>query len=72
MSGMTESAHARKNRELLGQPDKKVALHVPTNRRYAINMEIPGAGVELEDLENNVLYVTWAKWQDNDIWSKQP
>lgn len=71
MSGMIESAHAIKNKELLGLSNKRIVLHVPSNHRYAINLELEGAGVEIEDLENRILYVTWEDWKNNEIWSKQ-
>jgi hypothetical protein len=32
-------------------------------------LEIPGAGVELEDAERHAKYVTWAQWLDGNIWS---
>ena len=72
MCGMTESATVRRiNEQCCGKPSK-VALHIPTNHSYQVVLVIPGAGVELVDLEGRAKYVTWAAWNDPDIWREQP
>ena len=73
MSGMTEGATARRIREQCsdGKPPK-VALHIPTNHSYQVVLVIPYAGVELVDLEGRAKYVTWAAWNDPDIWRELP
>ena len=72
MCGMTESATVRRINEQCGGKPSKVALHIPTNHKYQVVLVIPGAGVELVDLEGRAKYVTWDAWNDPDIWREQP
>lgn len=72
MSGMTASAQMRQDRELLGQPKAKVAVHVPTNRRYTVKAVLHGVGACLESLDGGELVVDWAAWMTPELWSKQP
>jgi hypothetical protein len=72
MSGLAESAAGRRIKEQCGGKPSKVALHIPTNHKYQVVLAIPGAGVELADLEGRPKYDTWANWTDPDIWREQP
>ena len=66
MCGMTESPRVKRINELCRQT--RAALHVPTNRRFQVVMEIPGAGVELKDLLERTEYATWAAWKNPEVW----
>lgn len=66
MGCMTESAAVRRINEQCRQT--RAALHIPTNRRFQVVMEIPGAGVELKDLLERVEYATWAAWTNAEVW----
>ena len=73
MTSLCQSATARRIREQCSDcKPARVALHIPTNHRYQVVLAIPGAGVELVDLEGRAKYVTWATWNDPDIWREQP
>lgn len=50
--------------------NRATARHIPTNRIYAVILEIPGVGVELEDTQRHTTYATWANWNDGNIWSR--
>lgn len=67
---MTKSATAERIDAQCKKARVLIALHVPTNKRYAIVMEIPGVGVDLKDLENHERVVKWDDWLNADIWSK--
>lgn len=47
-----------------------VARHIPTNHRYMVVLLIEGVGVELEDTERRTKHVTWADWNNPNIWSR--
>jgi len=70
MTTMTQSAAVKRIDALLDRPKAKVATHIPTNHLYRVVLEIPGEGVELEDTERRSRYVTWATWNDPNIWRK--
>ena len=72
MNGMIKGATAHRIEQLLDIPTKRVACHLPTNPSYEVMLEIPGAGVELRDVEGRAKYVTWKDWTNNDIWRRQP
>lgn len=65
MNGMTESVTVRRI-----NAQCSVALHIPTNHRYRIVQLIEGVGVELEDTERRTKHVTWADWNNPNIWSR--
>jgi hypothetical protein len=73
MTSLCQSATARRIREQCsdGKP-ARTALHIPTNHSYQVVMAIPGAGVELVDMEGRAKYVTWATWCDGEIWRELP
>lgn len=48
--------------------NRTTARHIPTNHLYRVVLEIPGAGVELEDTERHEKHVTWAQWLDGNVW----
>ena len=64
MNGMTESGAVRRFNAQCA-----VALHIPSNHRYRIVMLIEGVGVDLEDMERRERHVTWADWNNPNIWS---
>lgn len=68
MTSMTESPCVRRINELCGATGRKVALHILSNHIYQVVLELPGAGVELVDLEGRPKYVEWAAWTNNDVW----
>lgn len=72
MTVMTQSATAHRIEQLLDLPAKRVACHLPTNHSYEVMLEIPGAGVELRDIEGRAKYATWKDWTNTNIWRRQP
>ncbi|WP_137971975.1 hypothetical protein [Pseudomonas sp. F(2018)] len=72
MSGMTESAAVKRINAQCSKPKPRTAKHIPTNHLFEVVLEIPGAGVELVDLEGRAKYATWAAWTDGDLWRVMP
>lgn len=68
MTTMTKSLRVLRIDELCSSTGRRVARHVPTNHGYNVVLELPGAGVELVDLEGRTKYVEWAAWIDRDLW----
>lgn len=70
MTTMTASPAVNRINEQLSITARKVAMHVPSNHKYEVILEIPGAGVDLRDMEGRERIEPWAAWMDGEIWRK--
>lgn len=67
MCGMSESALVKRINEQCGER----WLHVPTNKKYRVVMELGGA-CELEGIDRRCTHATRETLESSDNWRKLP